>query len=506
MINTQDAEAREIRHGDAVYVRSPRGQVRMRALVTDGIVPGAVDANMGGGGPLGPKAWQECNINDLTDLRYDPISGFPVYKALLCDVAKARESGDTVEIDSGESAGMPAALAMASEPVATENRIYLDHNATTYPDPEVRTVMDRYLETHFGNPSSIYRDGRDAKSAIEDARRKVATLLGCTARRIAFTGSGSEANNAVIKAVAFANGNGKKHLVTASIEHPSVLRTCEWLERFGFQVTYLPVDKYGRVRPEDLKAAITDRTCLVSIMTANNETGSIQPVSQLARIAHERGVLFHTDGVQAVGKIPIDAEALEVDFLTMSAHKLYGPKGIGALYIRKGIQLEPLIHGGKQESGMRAGTENTVGIAGFGKGAELAGERLKEMNTRVDGLRDRLGKGISRIAPDARLNGHPKHRLPNTLNVSLPGIRGESLVLALDQKGVSFSSGSACRSGSPKPSHALLAMGLSEEEAHCALRFSLGIRNTEEQIDTTLDLIDQAIQESMTIVRFVPCR
>jgi cysteine desulfurase NifS len=506
MINTQDAETRGIKHGDAVYVRSLRSQVPMRALVTDDIVPGAVDANMGGGGPLGPKAWQACNINDLTDLRYDPISGFPIYKALLCDVVKVPESSETVEIDSGELAQMPAALAMTSEPIATEDRIYLDHNATTYPDPEVRTVMDRYLETHFGNPSSIYRDGRDAKSAIEDARRKVAKLLGCTARRIAFTGGGSEANNVAIKGVAFANWNGKKHLVTASIEHPSILRTCEWLERFGFQVTYLSVDTYGRVRPEDLEAAITDRTCLVSIMTANNETGSIQPVSELARIAHERGVLFHTDGVQAVGKLPIDVEALEVDFLTMSAHKFYGPKGIGALYIRKGIQLEPLIHGGKQESGMRAGTENTVGMVGFGKGAELGEERLKEMNTRVRGLRDRLGEGISRIVPDARFNGHPEHRLPNTLNVSLPGIRGESLVLALDQKGVSFSSGSACRSGSPKPSHALLAMGLSEEEAHCALRFSLGIRNTKEQIDTTLDLIDKAIQESMTTVRFVPCR
>lgn len=506
MINTRDAETRRIRHGDTVYVRSPRGQVRMRAIVTDDIVPGAVDANMGGGGPLGPKAWKECNINDLTDLRYDPISGFPIYKALLCDVIKAPESGETVEIDSGELCQVLTGSAWTYKKVAPEKRVYLDHLATTQPDPEVRAVMDLYMETLYGNPSSIHRDGREAKSAIEGARRKVAKLLGCTARRIVFTGGGSEANNQVIKGTAFGSWNGKRHLITSSIEHPSVLRTCEWLEKFGFDVTYLPVDKYGMVRPEDLEEALTEKTFLVSIMMANNETGSIQPIGQLASIAREQGALFHTDGVQAVGKIPIDVQALGVDFLSMSGHKLHGPKGVGALYIRKGIELEPLIHGGEQEGGMRSGTENTAGIIGFGKAAELAEVHLKEMNDRVRRLRDRLWEGISRLVPGAKLNGHPELKLPNTLNVSLPDIRGESVVLALDQKGVSLSSGSACRSGSPKPSHALLAMGLSEEQAHCALRFSLGIRNTEEEIDRTLELIDEVIRESMITVRFTPCR
>ncbi len=503
-IHTRDAAVRGIRNGDAVILRSPRGSVRLRALVTDDIVPGAVDANMGGGGPLGPKAWQECNINDLTDLRYDPISGFPIYKTLLCEVVRASESGETVEIDSGESSLIQSQAPLSR--LATEDRIYLDHNATTHPDPEVRALMDEYMDRRYGNPSAIHREGREAKATIEEARKKVAKLLCCTARRITFTGGGSEANNQVIKSLAMANWNGKKRLITSSIEHPSILKICAWLEKFGFEVTCLPVDSYGRVRAEDLEEAITDRTFLVSIMTANNETGSLQPITDLVRIAHQRGVLFHTDAVQAVGKIPLDTEALGIDFLTLSGHKFHGPKGVGALYIRKGIDLEPLIHGGEQEGGLRAGTENTVGIAGVGKAAELAEERLPDMNRRVCALRDRLWEGIRRLLPAAKLNGHPEHRLPNTLNVSLPGIRGEAMVLALDQKGVYLSSGSACRAGSPKPSHALLNMGLSEEEAHCALRISLGIGNTEDQIDQTLKQMEEVVRESMMTVRFVPCR
>jgi cysteine sulfinate desulfinase/cysteine desulfurase-like protein len=306
--------------------------------------------------------------------------------------------------------------------------------------------------------------------------------------------------------MAFAASNGKRHLITSSIEHPSVLKTCDWLKKFGFRITVLPVDRYGRVDTESLEKAIDEGTFLVSVMLANNETGSIQPIAEMVRIAHERGVPFHTDAVQAVGKIPVDVEDLGADFLTMSGHKLHGPKGVGAIYIRKGMSLDPLIHGGSQESGMRAGTENTVGIAGFGKAAELAEKRLRDMNSRIKSLCEKLWNGISQLVPDAKLNGHPKHRLPNTLNVSLPGMRGESVVLALDQKGVSLSSGSACRSGSPDPSSALLAMGLSEEQAHCALRFSLGAGNTEEQIAKTLKFISQVVQESMQIVRFTPCR
>jgi cysteine desulfurase NifS len=503
MINTEDARARGIQHGDAVELTSPRGQVRMRAIVTDDIVKGAVEANMGGGGPLGPKAWQECNINDLTDLRYDPISGFPIYKALLCEVSKISDGGKAVQIDTGESYTMP--LSFSSEAVIPQQRIYLDHNATTRTDPEVQRVIDTFVETHYGNPSSIYREGRQAKAAIEDARRKVAKLVGSTARRIIFTGGGSEANNLVIKGTAFARYD-RKHIVTSAIEHPSVMKTCSWLEELGFAVTYLPVDQCGTVRPRDLEKAISEECCLVSIMAANNETGSIQPIAELAAIARAHEVPFHTDGVQAVGKIPIDVGQLGVDFLTVSGHKFHGPKGIGALYIRKGVELKPLIHGGGQEAGMRAGTENTPAIIGLGVAAELAEKRIADMNHRIKGLLEILWKGIRRIFPEAQLNGHIDARLPNTLNVSLPGIRGESLVLALDQHGISLSSGSACRSGSPKPSHALLAMGLSEEQAHCAVRFSLGIENTEEQISTTLELIEKVTRESLSIVRFSPCR
>ncbi len=503
-INTLDGAARQIHHGDRVILKSPRGSVRLRAIVSDDIVQGAIDANMGGGGPIGPRAWQECNINDLTDLRFDPISGFPIYKCLLCEIERARESGETVEIDSGESGVM--AFPAAGSPLKAQESIYLDHNATTHPDPEVRALMDDYMDSRYGNPSAIHREGRTAKAAIEEARRKVARLLGCTARRIVFTGGGTEANNQVIKSLALAKGNGKKRLITSSIEHPSILKICGWLEKYGFDVTSLPVNSYGRVRPEDLEEALTEDTFLVTIMTANNETGSLQPIAELAGIAHRRGVLFHTDAVQAAGKIPLDVETLGVDFLTLSGHKFHGPKGVGVLYVRKGIELEPLLHGGDQEGGLRAGTENTVGIAGVGKAAELAEERFPDMDHRIRILRDRLHEGIRRLIPEAKLNGDPEYRLPNTLNVSLPGIRGEAMVLALDRKGVFISSGSACRAGSPKPSHALLNMGLSEEEAHCALRISLGAGNTETQIDQTIERMEEVIRESMTTVRFVPCR
>lgn len=506
MLNAGDAAAREIADGNMVQVSTPRGRVTMRALVTDDIVSGAVDANMGGGGPLGPAAWRNCNINDLTDLRYDPISGFPVYKALLCQVEKVARSGAAVQIDSGETvAGAENLLRTADAPRAPE-RIYLDHNATTSPDPEVARCMVSHLQNGFGNPSSIYREGRDARTILEDARRKIAKLLGCTARRICFTGGGSEANNWVIKGIAFALTPPKSHFITSAIEHPSVLKVMEWLRHAGFTVTFLPVDRYGQVDPDDLAAAVTPKTGLVSIMSANNETGTLQPITELARIAHEHGALFHTDAVQAAGKIPLDVRQLDVDFLTMSAHKLHGPKGVGALYMRQGATLSPLIHGGGQESGLRAGTENSPGIIGFGRAAELAGNRLEDSVAGIAQLRDRLQARLLEIVPEARINGHPSQRLPNTLNISLPAIRGESMVLALDLKGVSISSGSACRSGSPNPSHALLAMGLSTEQAHCALRFSLGHANTRAQIDRVAELIDEVIHQSMNSVRFVGCR
>jgi cysteine sulfinate desulfinase/cysteine desulfurase-like protein len=283
------------------------------------------------------------------------------------------------------------------------------------------------------------------------------------------------------------------------------MSACAWLEKQGVYVTYLGVDTTGIVQPDDLLSAISKETFLVSIMTANNETGSVQPIAQLAHICRHHGITFHTDATQAVGKVSVDVEELGVDLLTLSAHKINGPKGIGALYMRKGIALAPLIHGGKQEDGLRAGTENVAGIVGIGKAADLAVQRLPEMK-RITKLRDRLERGILEIVPEARLNGNSNKRLPNTLNMSLPGMRGESIVIAMDQQGVSFSSGSACRSGSPKPSHALLAMGLSVEEAHCAIRLSLGIFNTEDEIDRALSLFRKVLQNAGSAVRFVPCR
>lgn len=504
-INTNDAQARSISNGDLVNIKSVRGQTTMRALVTSDIVPGAIDANMGGGGPVGPDAWKKCNINDLTDLnRYDPVSGFPVYKALLCDVVKAADGDSTVSVDSGED---NASVSIDDSTTATEPtaRIYLDHNATTPIDPEVHRVMVQAMEQTFGNPSAIYREGRLARTALEKARRSVAQLLNCTAQRIIFTGCGSEANNLALKGIAFGRRNGRNHIITSTIEHPAILEVCQWLETQSFRVTCLPVDDNGIIDRDRLKHAIDNKTLLVSIMTANNETGSIQPIKELATIAHDAGALFHTDATQAIGKIAVNVDSLDADLLTLSAHKFYGPKGVGALFVRKAVRFEPLIHGGHQESGRRAGTENLTHIVGMGKAAELAGQRLPEM-ARVETLRNRLQAGIFQLVQGARLNGHPTKRLPNTLNVILPDMRGESVVLALNQRGISLSSGSACRSGSPKPSHALLALGLTENDAHCAIRLSLGIHNSESEIDRTLAILKETIDDNRSMIRFVPCR
>ena len=390
------------------------------------------------------------------------------------------------------------------EPVALPRRIYLDHNATTPMDPDVQKTLIASLDC-YGNPSSLYAAGKESRSAVEAARRAIALLLNCTARRVIFTGGGSEANNLAIKGAALANGRVRDRIITSAIEHPSVLQPCRGLERQGFRVTYLPSDSEGRVRPEDLRSALDDRTCLVSVMLANNETGAIQPVGELAALAREQGALFHCDAVQAVGKIPVDVEALGVDLLTLSAHKFHGPKGMGALFVRKGVSLDPLVSGGHQEQGLRAGTENVLGIVGFGRAAELALKHLPETEL-VREKRDRLERGILEILPQARVNGPSRLRLPNTLNVTFPGFRGESLVLALDQRGVAVSSGSACRAGNPEPSRVLLALGLSEEEAHCALRFSLGRENTLEEIERTLSILGEIIHDQPAVVRFVSCR
>lgn len=502
-LHSRDADARGIANGDRVIVRSARGSVPLRAIVSDDIVPGAIEANMGGGCHVGPRAWQEGNVNRLTDLNnFDPISGFPVYKALLCDVERAGDDEAPVTIGTGELKAAPEPAA----PVPQEQRIYLDHNATTPIDAAVRDAMAPYLFTEFGNPSSIYLEGRKAKAAMDAARRTVAQVLGCTAKRILFTGCCTEANNAIIKGLAFARWSSeKKHIITSAVEHSAVLEPCRWLGRFGYRVTELPVDPTGRVRPEDLEAAITPDTLLVSVMMANNETGTIMPIRELCTIAHAHGAYFHTDATQAIGKLPIDVEQLDVDFLSLSGHKIYGPKGVGALFIRKDIEIDPLLHGGEQERGMRAGTENVPGIVGLGKAAELARANLPKMEE-IRILRDRLETGIREIIPEARLNGHPRERLPNTLNMMLPGYRGESIVMALDQKGIAISAGSACHSGSPEPSHVLRALGLPDEDVHCSIRFSLGIHTTEEEIDSTIRYLREIISEQKPVVRFVVCR
>jgi cysteine desulfurase NifS len=499
MLHPADAEARGIENGDRVVLATRRGRLEMYAQVTEDIMAGVIEASAMGGGAHGPEAWRQANVNELTDLRrYDPISGFPVYKALLCEVSRIGEGDAGMVAGRGEYSGSGNA-----RPEEKLQRIYLDHNATTPLASEVREAMIAATEL-FGNPSSLYAEGRAAHNCLEEARRRLALLLNSTARRLIFTGSGSEANNLAIKGAAFAHSD-KRHLVTSAIEHPSILNTCRWLEGQGYEVSYLLPDDTGRIAPDQLATAIRPDTVLVSIMTANNETGVIQPVRQLAAIAHAAGILFHTDAVQAAGKIFLDVQELDVDLLSLSGHKFHGPKGVGALYLKKGVVVHPLVHGGKQEYGRRAGTENLMAVAGLGQAAASALDNLVDMN-RVRRLRDRLEQGIVDLVPGARRIGHPTQRLPNTLNLTLPGIRGESLVLALDQQGVMCSSGSACKSGSPEPSHALTAMGLSAAEAHCAVRLSLGHGNTDEEIDTVLNRLQQVISSQQAVIRFVSCR
>lgn len=510
-INIEDAGERGIEDGDLVEVRTPRGAVQFRARATSDIVKGAIEANMGGGGPIGPQAWQESNVNDLTDLsNHDEISGFPVYKALLCDVVRvagrdrAIEPVEAAESHEADSLCAPVAISAVrrSEP---ERWIYLDNNATTFVDDAVRETMLPFLKIDCGNPSSIHGLGRAAKSAIDESRRAVARLIGARPREIVFTGGGSEADNLAIKGAVAAMTSRSNHLVTSAIEHPAILAACRYLETTGWDVTYLDPDEDGLILPSRLEASLTDQTALVSVMLANNEVGTIQPIAELAKLAHEASAIFHTDAVQAVGKIPVDVNALGVDMASLSAHKFHGPKGVGALYVRKGTNIEPLIHGGKQEVGVRAGTENVAAIAGMGKAAELAMQRLRAGGD-VEDLRDRLEERIRSLIPEARLNGDRVSRLPNTLNLTLPGLRGESLVIALDRHGIALSSGSACKSGSPEPTHVLMAMGRSESEAHCSVRFSLSDETTAGEIDTTISALADVLEELETTIRFLPCK
>lgn len=381
--------------------------------------------------------------------------------------------------------------------------IYLDNAATTPVDKKVLEAMLPYYSDIFGNPSSLYSYGQEAKKAIEEAREKVAKALGADFDEIYFTSGGSESDNWALKGVAYALKEKGNHIITTEIEHHAVLHTCRYLEKEGFKVTYLPVDEYGLVKPEDLKKAITDKTILVSIMFANNEIGTIEPIEELVKIAHEKNVYFHTDAVQAVGNVPIDVKKLDVDLLSLSAHKIYGPKGVGALYIKKGVKIHSLIQGGTQERNRRAGTENVPGIVGLGEAIELITKNLDSHINKLKFLRDKLINGILEKIPYARLNGHPTKRLPGNVNVSFEFIDGESLILNLDMAGICASSGSACTSGSLEPSHVLLAIGLPRELARGSLRLTIGKDNTEEDIDKVLEVLPQIVKRLRSISQIV---
>ncbi len=371
--------------------------------------------------------------------------------------------------------------------------IYLDHAATTPTHPDVVQAMLPYFTQTFGNPSSIYACAQDAKEAIEAARASVAALIGANNEEIIFTSGGTEADNAALKGVAYASKDRGNHIITSAIEHHAVLETGHFLETQGFEVTFLPVDEHGMVDPDDVRRAITNKTIIVSIMHANNEIGTIQPVAEIARITREAGIYLHTDAVQTVGHIPFSMDELGVDLLSMSAHKLYGPKGVGALYIRKGTKIVSFMHGGEQESGRRASTHNVPGIVGLGKAAQIAGHELVEEAERVSRFRDKLIKGILENVEHTRLNGHPQVRLPNNVNVSISYAEGESMCLKLDQEGICCSTGSACTSAVTEPSHVLLALGLNPLQAHSSLRFSMGKWTTEEEIDRVLDALPRIV-------------
>lgn len=372
--------------------------------------------------------------------------------------------------------------------------IYLDYNATTPIHPEVLEEMLPFFKGDFGNPSSGHAFGRTPASAVRLARERLSNLLGCDPDEIIFTGCGSESDNLAIKGIADTLRDRGNHIITTAIEHPAVILTCKYLEARGYEVTYLPVDEYGRVNPADVGDAITDQTILVSVMHANNETGSVQPIGKIGEITRAKGVCFHTDAAQSVGKIPVNVDELGVDLLTVAGHKFYAPKGVGALYVRKGTRLEPLIHGGGQEHGLRAGTENVALIGGMGKAAELAGRELEVNSRRLASLRDRLHELLSAKPGGVKLNGHPTERLPNTLNLSFEGVDSSELLAAIPE--VAASTGSACHANRKEPSSVLTAMGVPRDLALGAVRFSVGLYTTEEEIDRAAFLIADRVNES----------
>jgi cysteine desulfurase len=369
----------------------------------------------------------------------------------------------------------------------------MDHSATTATDPAVTQAMLPYFSEKYGNPSSLYTIGRQARRAIEEARQLVADLIGAKKEEIIFTGSGTESDNLAIKGYALKNRAKGDHIITSSIEHHAVLNTCKYIEKNGFKVTYLPVSKDGIVNPDDVEKAITPQTILITIMHANNEIGTIQPIEEIGKIAKEKQIIFHTDAVQTAGKIPVNVDALGVSMLSISAHKLYGPKGVGALYLRKGTSIEPQLHGGGHERNIRSSTENVPGIVGFGKACELARERLPQ-ESNLAALRDSLIRSVLEIK-DSYLNGHPTKRLPNNANFRFSYIEGESMILNLDMKGVAASTGSACSSTSLEPSHVLMSIGLRPEEAHGSLRLTLGRENTQEDVDYVISVLPDIVNK-----------
>lgn len=375
-----------------------------------------------------------------------------------------------------------------------ENLIYMDHNATTPVDSRVLDAMLPYFSEKYGNPSSVYRLAKECELAKEKAREKLASFINAKPYEIFFTGSGTESDNFAIKGVCFANRGRGNHIITSKIEHHAVLNTCKWMEEQGFEVSYIGVDKYGIVDLDELKEAINDRTILILVMHANNEVGTIEPIREIANIAKEHDIYFHTDAVQAVGKIPVDVKDLGVDLLSLSAHKLYGPKGVGALYIKRGTKIEPLLHGGHQEGNKRAGTENIPGIVGLGVAAEIASEEIARRNE-IKNLRDKLEKGLLERIDEIKINGHPEKRLDGTLNLCVKYVEGESMLLHLDYNGIAASSGSACTSGSLEPSHVLTAMGIPPEIAHGSLRFSFGRENTEEEVNKVLEVLPPIVDK-----------
>ena len=374
------------------------------------------------------------------------------------------------------------------------NRIYLDNAATTPVSKQVLEKMLPYFSDVYGNASSIYDTGRTSRKAIEEARRMVAEALNAKPNEIYFTGGGSESDNWAIKGAAFANQSKGSHIITTQVEHHAVLHACEYLEKHGFEVTYLPVDAEGMVSAEQVEKAITPKTILITIMAANNEIGTLMPIKEIGDVAKKHKVLFHTDAVQAIGAVHVDVVEWQVDMLSLSAHKFHGPKGMGVLYIRNGVKLDNLVHGGAQERGRRAGTENLAGIVGLGEAIRLATEDIDNHITKLEKLRDKLIKGILASIPDVRLNGHPTKRLPGNVNVSIRYIEGEAMLLRLDMNGIAASSGSACTSGSLDPSHVLLAIGLPHEIAHGSLRFSLSSETTEAEIDEVLEKLPQIVR------------